>query len=155
LRFKDGQHLVGKLPATPLAEGKPLAIELEVAPDGKPGGYCGGLFEAGGYQANGLRIVLGQDLKVSVEHWAGAGAANATYLTSREPLPTGRFTVVRYEHDGKEARLLIDGQVQAVKACPPAAPYAGGVRIGLAGGKDYWFNGVIGSVRVSALSPDP
>jgi beta-galactosidase len=148
LRFKDGQHVVGKLPATPLAGAKPVAIEFEAAPDGKPGGYCGGLVEVGSYQTSGLRITLGMDLKFSVEHWAGVGAANATYLKSREPLPIGRFSTVRYEHDGKEARLLINGQVQELRPCPPAAAYSGGIRIGLAGGKDYWFNGVIGSVRI-------
>jgi beta-galactosidase len=152
LRFKDGQQVSGKLPAgNPLATGKPLAIEVEVAPEGKPGGYCGGLFEAGGYQVNGLRLVIGQDLKVCVEHWAGPGAANATYFKTREPLPLGRFSGVRYEHDGKEGRLLVDGQVQEVKACAPAAPYPGGVRIGLAGGKDYWFTGVVGTVRILQL----
>ena len=150
LRFKDGQNLAGKLPATPLGAGQPLVIELDIAPDGKPGGYCGGLVEVGSYQNNGLRIVFGHDLKVCVEHWAGVGPSHVTYLVSREPLRIGRFSTVRYEHDGKEGRLLIDGQVQAVKPCPPAAPYTGGIRIGLAGGKDYWFNGVIGSVRFLA-----
>lgn len=154
LRLKDGQHLSGKLPATPLATGAPLAIEIDVAPDGKPGGYCGGLLEAGSYDTNGLRITISQDLKVCVENWTGAGHDKTVYLVAREPLPTGRFSAVRFEHDGKEGRLLIDGQVQALKACALPAPYAGGIQLGLASGKNYWFNGVIGNVRILAL-PKP
>jgi beta-galactosidase len=151
LRLAGGQCLIGRLNATPLAEGKPLAIEIEVAPDGKPGGYCGGLVECGIYQTAGLRLVIDQGLRVSVEHWAGKGPENATYLVARQPLPTGRFSVVRYEHDGIQARLLIDGQIQEIKNCPPPAPYKDGVRVGLAGGKDYWFNGVVGNVRILSL----
>lgn len=155
LRLAGGQNLVAKMPeSNPLATGKPLAIEIDLAPDGKPGGYCGGLVEVGNYQASGLRLTIGQDLRVSVEHWAGAGAANAVYLKTREPLPTGRFSTVRYEHNGAEARLLVDGEMQEVKPCAPPAPHSGGVRIGVAGGKDYWFNGVVGSVRFMALASD-
>jgi beta-galactosidase len=155
LRLADGQCLVGKPGPNPLGEGKPLAIEIDVAPDGKPGGYCGGLIECGNYQASGLRIVIGQDLRVSVDHWAGNGPDNVTYLKTREPLPTGRFSTVRYEHDGKQARLLVDGQLQEMKDCPPPAPYPHAVRIGLAGGQDYWFNGVVGNVRFFALPVAP
>lgn len=155
LRVTGGQCLTGRLDPNPLAAGKPLAIELELSPDGPPGGYCGGLFEAGSYQQSGLRLTLGRDLRVSVETWGGAGPGQATHLKSREPLPVGRLSTVRYEHDGKEARLLIDGQLQEVKTCPPPAPYRDGIRIGLAGGKDYWFNGVVAGVRVLALPPAP
>ncbi|MCY3023640.1 MAG: hypothetical protein NTW87_32065, partial [Planctomycetota bacterium] len=151
LRVAGGQCLIGKLGAGPLAEGKPVAIEVEVAPGGKPGGYYGGLVECGSYQTSGLRLVIGQDLRVVVEHWGGPGPDKATYLKTREPLPTGRFSTVRYEHDGKQARMLVDGQVQEVKDCAPPAPWKGDVRIGMAGGKDYWFDGVIGAVRFLAL----
>lgn len=151
LRLKDGQHLSGKLPTTPLATGAPLAIEIEVAPDGKPGGYCGGLLEAGSYETSGLRITIGQDLKVCVEIWNGLVHDKTVYIVSREPLPTGRYSAIRFEHDGKEGRLLIDGQIQALKACALPAPYAGDIQLGLASGTNYWFNGVIGNVRITAL----
>jgi beta-galactosidase len=151
LRLANGQALyVPRLPG-PLAEGLPVALEIEVAPDGKPGGHLGGLMECGQYMASGVRMMILHDLKVVIEHYAGQGAEKATYLQSREPLPLGRFSTVRYEHDGKQARLLIDGNVQEVKDCPPPAPWKQGLRIGVAGGKDYWFNGVVGNVRIQYL----
>jgi hypothetical protein len=151
LRLTDGANLQGQLPPSPLTEGKPVAIEVEVAPEGKPGGYCGGLVEVGAYQASGLRLTLGQDQRVTVELWSGVGPTKATVFTAPEPLPSGRFSTVRFEHDGSEGRLLIDGQVRVIKACPPAAPYTGVIRIGLASGKDYWFRGVIGKIGIFAL----
>jgi len=122
-------------------------------PEGAPGGHCGGLVEAGTYQQAGLRLVLDRDLRVVVEQWSGPGAANAVYLKSREPLALGRLATVRYEHDGAEARLLVDGQIQEIKASVPPAAFAGGIRIGVAAGKDYWLNGAIGTVRLLDLTP--
>jgi beta-galactosidase len=151
VRLAASQSVSGRLPDGPLAAGRPLAIEIEVAPEGPPAGYCGGLFEAGSYQQCGLRIVLGRDLRVSVEQWGGAGPERAVYLKSREPLPVGRFSAVRYEHDGACARLLVDGQLHDVKPSPPPAPWRGDVRIGQAGGKDYFYNGIVAGVRVLAL----
>jgi beta-galactosidase len=155
LRLAGGQNLSANLSKdNPLVTGKPVAIEIELAPDGKPGGYCGGLVSAGNYQISGLRLTLGGDLRVCAEQWTGEGAANAVYLKTRESLPTGRFTTLRYEHNGVESRLLFDGQVQAIQSCAPLAPYADVVMcIGRTGGKDYWFNGVIGAVRIFALAP--
>lgn len=151
LRLTGGQRLVGRLDAGPLAEGKPFAIELDVSLDGPPGGYCGGLIEIGQYLEAGLRITVGTDLRVSVENFGGSGGANATYLKSRNPLPLGRLTSVRYEHNGKEARLLIDGQLQEMKTCAPPKPYRGDFCLGVAAGKDYFLNGVLAGVRVMAL----
>ncbi len=154
LRLTNGQCLSANPQPNPLASGQPLAVEIEVAPDGPPGGYYGGLFECGNYQNAGLRLVLRQDLRVVVEHWAGAGPKSAFYFISREPLPPGRFSRLRYEHDGRQGRLLVDGKIQELKECPLPAPYKEGLRLGLAGGKDYWFNGVIGSVRLLQLATD-
>jgi beta-galactosidase len=153
LRLAAGQHLLGRLQSGPLAEGKPFAIEIDVAPDGPPGGYCGGLVEIGSYQRAGLRMVLGQDLRASVEQWGGEGPERAVYLKTRQPLPVGRFSTVRYEHDGKQARLLVDGQLQELKPSPLPAPYREGIRVGLAAGKDYFLNGVVSGVRILALAP--
>ncbi|MCK6490751.1 MAG: LamG domain-containing protein [Planctomycetes bacterium] len=153
LRLAGGQALGARLGAGPLADGTPLAIEIEVAPEAKPGGFFGGLVEAGSYLQSGVRLMLRHDLKVVVEHFAGAGKEHATYLESREPLPLGRFSTVRYEHDGKRARLLIDGQPVAVADCPPPAPWRGDLRVGSAGGKDYFLNGVVAGVRLLALAP--
>ena len=153
LRLTGGQSVVGNLTAGPLAEGRPIAIEIEVAPDDLPGGYCGGLVQVGSYYTSGLRIVLGRNLCVSVEQWCGVGQTNAHYLVSHEPLTIGSFSTIRYEHDGKIARLLIDGRLQDLKPSPPPAPYHGEFNIGYAAGKDYFLNGVVGSVRFLALEP--
>ncbi|MDP3849142.1 MAG: glycoside hydrolase family 2 TIM barrel-domain containing protein [Luteolibacter sp.] len=155
LRFAGGQNLTGQLNAGPLADGKPMAVEVEVSLDGPPGDYCGGLFEAGSYMNSGMRMTVGRDLRVSVENWAGPGAPNASNLKSLNPLSIGRLTTVRFEHTGKEARLLIDGQLQEVKACSPPKAYKGGIRIGLAAGKNYFLNGVIAGIRVLALEGPP
>ncbi|OGV74814.1 MAG: hypothetical protein A3K18_14985 [Lentisphaerae bacterium RIFOXYA12_64_32] len=151
LRLSGGQGLTARLDTGPLADGAPVAVEIEVAPDGTPGGYFGGLVECGSYQNSGFRMMLNQQLRVVVEHFAGTGPDKATYLTSREPLPLGRFSTVRYEHDGKQARLLIDGLPQEIKDCALPAPWKGDLRIGVAGGKDYFLNGVVANVRVLTL----
>jgi hypothetical protein len=154
LRLTGGHFVAGRLPAgNPLASGRPLAIEVEVAPTGKPGGHRGGLVEVGEYQKSGLRLVLDRDLRVVVEHWSGLGADKAVNLKSREPLAIGHFATVRYEHDGREARLLVDGQIQELKVCPPPSPYAGGIRIGLAGGEGYWLDAMVGGARMLELVP--
>jgi beta-galactosidase len=155
LRLTGGQALQARLASGPLADGTPVAVEIEVAPDGAPGGYYGGLVECGAYLNAGFRMMLNQQLRVVVEHFAGEGKEKATYLTSREALAPGRFATVRYEHDGRQARLLIDGLPQEVKECSLPAPWQGDLRVGVAGGKDYFLNGVVGNVRILALPAPP
>ncbi|MBN8523838.1 MAG: hypothetical protein J0M02_00735 [Planctomycetes bacterium] len=144
-RFGAGRQLDGTLPATPLAEGKPVAIEIDAAALGPPAGAYGGLIEAGTYQARGLRIMVDRNLRVVVEQWAGPeGTRN---LIATDPLVVNRMVTIRYENDGNQARLLIDGRIQAAKACAPPQ-WDGRIRIGRASGKDYWFEGIIAGIRI-------
>lgn len=152
LKLSGGQTLSTSLASGPLAECTPLAIEIEVAPDGPPGGFYGGLVEAGVYWQSGVRLLLRHDLVVVVEHFAGPGQEHATYLQSMEPLAIGRLSTVRYEHDGRHARLLINGKPQQAATCPPPAAWSGRLTIGGAGGKDYFLNGAVGSVRLVSLN---
>ncbi len=154
LRLAGGQKLTGNLDYGPIAEGKPFAVEVELSVDAPPGGYCGGIFDIADYMKAGFRITLSQDYHVSVENFGGTGSEHAAYLKSLNPLTVGRLTTLRYEHNGKEGRLLIDGQLQEVKEFTPPAPHSGGFTIGEAAGKDYFLNGVVANVRVMALGDD-
>jgi beta-galactosidase len=153
LRLAGGQRLTTSLNVGPLAAGTPLAIEIEVAPEDKPGGFFGGLVEAGAYLQSGVRVLMRHDLKVVVEHFAGEGAKQATYLESNEPLAMGQLSTVRYEHDGRQARLLVNGKLQQSVACPPPAGWRGTLTVGGAGGQDYFLNGAVGVVRLLSLVP--
>ena len=153
LKLAGGQSLTTELTTGPLTAGTPVALEIEVSPDGKPGGYFGGLVEAGSYQHAGLRMLLRHDLRVVIEHFAGEGPDHATYLVSKEPLTVGQLSTVRYEHDGHHARLLINGKLDALADCPPPAAWSGRMTIGVAGGKDSFFNGAVGLIRLVALTP--
>jgi hypothetical protein len=92
--------------------------------------------------------MLRHDLKVVVEHFAGVGPEQATYLESTEPLPLGQLSTVRYEHDGRQARLLVNGKLQQAIACPLPAAWTGS-----AGGQDYFLNGAVGTVCLMSLAP--
>jgi hypothetical protein len=155
LRLAGGQSLGAELRSGPLAERTPVAIEIEVVADGKPGGFLGGLVEAGSYLRSGVRVLLRHDLVVVVEHFAGEGQAQATYLAAKEPLTIGQLATVRYEHDGRNARLLVNGKLQQAVACPAPGAWTGRMTIGSAGGKDYFLNGAVGNVRLLSLSPAP
>ena len=151
LLISGGQSLSGQLKNGPLAEGKPFAIEMEVAPTGKPGGALGGLISAGAYQQSGLRLMLTQELKPTVEIFSGHGPENAKYLVGREPLKTGSFSVLRVEFDGHQAKLLVNGALQHVVSSPLPAPWQGEMLVGKAGGKDYFFNGALGKISIQEL----
>ncbi|MCK6487906.1 MAG: cellulase family glycosylhydrolase [Planctomycetes bacterium] len=152
LRLRGGQELRAALQTGPLADGQPLAIEVQVAPMGPPGGYYGGLVHAGTYLTSGMRLLLRQDLRVAVEHFASPGEAQVTRLLSRAPLAIGRLATVRYEHDGRRARLLVDGIEHALQECPPAAPWQGELRLGVTSGTGYHLDGALATVRILALS---
>lgn len=151
LRLKDGQFLEVKLSEGPLAEAKPFALEIELAPDGTMKGVMAGLVQAGAYRQSGIRMMLGANLKVSIEHSAGSEAEQIFHVSAATPLATGKLQTVRYEHDGRQARLFIDGRLDASKDCPPPAPWRGNLMIGKASGKDYWYYGLVGAVRLQYL----
>ncbi len=153
LRFAGGQSLTTELRLGPLAAGTPLAIEIEVAPDGKPGGYYGGLIQAGSYQRSGIRMLLRYDLKVVVENIAGEGPGKTTHLTSAEPLAVNQLSTIRYEHDGRQARLLVNGKLQQAVLCSPPGPWTGTMSVASADGQHYFLNGAVGTVRLISLAP--
>lgn len=151
VRVKGGQVFTGILDMGPLAEGRPFALEIDVAPAAPPTAYLAGLIQAGAYLQSGVRILLRQDLSVVVEHFAGVGEEQATYLVAGAPLPLGKFSTVRYEHDGRRGRLLIDGLAQETRACAPQAAWNGPFQVGSASGNDYHLDGTVAGVRLFAL----
>lgn len=153
LRLKDGQCLEVRMSEGPLAEAKPFALEVEISPDGTMRGVMAGLVQAGSYRQNGIRMMLGSDLKVSIEHCAGSEAEQIVHLVAATPLATGRLQTVRYEHDGRQGRLFIDGRLEASRDCPPPAPWRGTLIVGRASGKDFWYYGLVGAVRLLYLMP--
>jgi hypothetical protein len=150
-RLKDGQTLVAKVTEGPLADGGPFAIEIEVVPDGTLKGVRAGLIQSGHYLKSGIRMMLLPDLKVTIEHFAGDGQEKATYITTAAPLAAGKMQTVRYEHDGVQGRIFVDGVLSSSKDCPPCVPWKGDMLVGKAGGKDYWFFGTVGRIVLSAL----
>lgn len=148
LSVEHGQCLTAPLENGPLASGKPVAIEIEFTAVALPDGYHGGLIEAGSYSDSGVRIMYQHDQRISVEHFTGK---DPVYLVSPEPVALGRFTTLRYEYDGARARLLLDGKVVVQTDCPPAAAWRGSLRVGVASGDKYNFNGAIGKLRILAI----
>ncbi|MHB1155909.1 MAG: glycoside hydrolase family 2 TIM barrel-domain containing protein [Phycisphaerales bacterium] len=151
LRLTGGQCLTAPLNTGPIAEGKPFAIEIQVAPEAQAGGALGGLVQAGDYDSSGVRLLVTHDVKPVVEIFTGPGHDNTKYLSAREPLAFDRFSTVRFEYDGKQARILVNGSLQNAIACPPPKPWKGDVVIGKAGGKDYFINAVVANVRIQEL----
>lgn len=150
-RLKDGESLVAKLSEGPLADGQPFAIEIELVPDGTVKSALAGLIQSGDYLKSGIRMMLRPDLKVSIEHFSGNGQEKATYLTTAAPLAVGKMQNLRYEHDGTQGRLFVDGVLSAAKDCPPCAPWKGNLAVGTAGGKQYWYYGAVGRIVLYGL----
>lgn len=148
LHLAHGQSVAADLESGPLAQGRPVAIEVEFTAEALPDAYHGGLVEAGSYGTAGVRILFSGNMKISVEHFPGG---EPVYLVSSDPIQLNKPTIVRYEHDGKRARLLINGKESAQAVCAPAGRWSGKLRIGVASGNSYNFNGTIGKVRVLAL----
>lgn len=153
LRFKDGQRLAGNPRQTPgLGVGGPFALELRFAPEGKPVGYMSGLYSGMSYDNSGFRLVIGPRMNLSVEIYTGPGHDKARYITGKTELELGRFYTTTVKFDGKFAYLYLDGKLDgSVETAPPAACLEP-LEIGNTPGKDYFFTGVISSVRVFSLS---
>lgn len=151
LKFEGGQSLGGETKAIPgLGDfgSHPFAVRMTLSPSAKPGGFCGGLFEAGSYGKTGFRLTLGNNMKIGVELFSADGIKN---LSTRTVLETGRAYTVELRLDGTYVTFLIDGQTDTMKELPMPAPYSGPFRIGVAAGKDYFFNGTISNIAVLKL----
>lgn len=151
LKFENGQSLVGRTESIPRLGGfgkQPFAIRMTISPTSRPGGFCGGLFEAAVYGKTGFRMTLGNDMKLGVEDFSDTGIQ---CLSSRTVLEIGRRYTVELRFDGTYATLLIDGQTDAIKEMPMPAPFSGPFRIGVAAGKEYFFNGIVFSASIWKL----
>ena len=148
MNFEHGRALVGQTESIPQlgSFGKqPFAIRMTFSPTAKPSGFCGGLFEAAAYGKSGFRMTLGNDMRLGVEVFSDSGIKG---LNSRTVLETGRSYTAELRFDGTYATLLIDGQTESIKEMPMRAPFTGSFRIGVAAGKDYFFNGTISTISI-------
>lgn len=148
LRFKNGQQISGDARQVPgLGVGGPFSLTMTITAEDKPSGYCGGLFEMMSYLKAGFRLVLSQGtMKPVMEIYYDN--APAKYLTSQTPLSLNRTYEITVAFDGRYARMYLDGRMDAMLECPPPTAWAREFRMGMAGGKDYFFNGTIHSVVV-------
>ena len=154
LRFKEGQRLNGNPRQTPdLGVGGPSALEMRFAPESKPAGYLSGLYQCMVYDQRGFRLVIGPAMKLSVEIYTGPGHENARYVTGKTPLEIGRFYTATVKFDGKFAYLYLDGKLDGSVETVPPAPCQEPLMVGDASGKDYYFSGVISSVKLFSLAP--
>jgi hypothetical protein len=103
------------------------------------------------YQQRGFRMVLAKNLKIGVEVFLGDG--NSHGLSSGRALEPGRAYRVELRFDGTNATLLIDGKPDTVKEMPLPVAFQGDVTIGTASGENYYFNGTISEITLSALTP--
>ena len=148
LKFENGQSLRGETKALPGLGGfgkEPFAVRVTLCPLSKPVAPCGGLFEACGYGKNGFRLTLSHDMRLGLEVWPGPG------FSSKPVLEVGRSYTVELRFDGAYATLLVDGQTDTMKEMAMPASFDGAFRIGVAAGKDYFYNGTISSISVSKL----
>lgn len=92
-------------------------------------------------------------MQLSVEIYTGPGHDKSRYLSGKTPLEIGRFYTATVKFDGKFAYLYLDGKLDgSVETVPPAACREP-LMVGDASGKDYYFTGVISSVKLLSLSP--
>ncbi len=139
---------MGKLPG--VGDGTPWTLEASFDINDKPDGYCGGIFESMQYGHSGARLVIGQDLKLSVDMFGSDGKPH--FLTSSAPLSLHRDYVARVVFGTSRAYLYLNGHLDSATDCPPPAPFSGRVQAGRASGKDYNFNGSISRIELFAGS---
>ncbi|HEY3330840.1 MAG TPA: glycoside hydrolase family 2 TIM barrel-domain containing protein [Capsulimonadaceae bacterium] len=152
VRFAHGSSAEGTVKGIPgIGDATPWTLGVDLTIDAKPDGYCGGVFQAMQYLKAGLRLVVSQDLKLTAELYQADGKGR--YLTSSAPLTAGRDYKVKVSFDGAKAMLYLNNHLDAVIDSPVPAAYNDGCQIGVAGGKDYNFNGVIRSVSITPLAP--
>ena len=152
MKFENGQCILGQTTAIPRFGGfgkAPFAIRMTFSPTAKPGAFCGGLFEAAAYGKSGFRLTLGNDMKLGMEAFLHQGIGRMNTRTVFEP---GRTYTIELRFDGAYATILIDGQTDVIKDMALPEPFSGSFRIGVAAGKDYFFNGTISSVSILKLS---
>jgi len=143
LRFCNGQDLEGHA-TNPTG---PFSLEVRLAVESKPSGYCGGIYQAMQYGSNGFRLLLGPNLKLGVD--INLSEKTTVYLVGNTPLEIGRFYDITLKFDGKHASLYLDRKLDATIECPLPAPFTGPVSVGTASGKDFYFNGLIQRIQIT------
>lgn len=103
----------------------------------KPDGYCAGLIET-----NQFRITLSKGtMKVTVETNGFDG--KKLYIGSTYSVELNKRVVFEYKSDGKKGVLLRDGKIDTIVDVPLPGNEIEIVHFGVAGGKDYNFNGIL------------
>ena len=151
LKFEGGQTLTGEvreIPGMGNIGSRPFAVRVTFSPAAKPGGYCGGLFQAMDYGKAGFRMVLSKDLRLETEIFTAAGPGN---IGSKQVLDPGRTYTVELRFDGTYATLIIDGQTEIMKEMALPAPFRGMIQIGTASGNGYNYNGTISDISIMKL----
>ena len=152
LRFTRNDISYGRCPDV-VFSGAPYSMTAEIMPEGLPGGYCGGIVQAFSYMESGFRLTIGRDMKLGLEIYSGKNKENIRHCASKSVLQTGRKYKVEVRFDGRQAYLFINDRLDAAVDSPLPAPCRNDIIIGRASGKDYYFNGIIGSVGFYALEP--
>ncbi|MFA6293258.1 MAG: sugar-binding domain-containing protein [Victivallales bacterium] len=116
---------------------KPFSIKFDLTATDKPDGYCAGLVET-----QQFRITLAKGtMKVTVETNGFDG--KKLYISSTYPVELNKRVMFEYKSDGKKGVLLRDGKIDTIVDVPLPGNEIESVRFGVAGGKDYNFNGIL------------
>jgi beta-galactosidase len=152
LRFKDGTSLnADEKTCASLFSGSPFALRVKLCIDAPPPGYMGGIFQRMRYGESGFRLVVYQNLKVGAEIYVGGKQVN---IASSVPLQPGKWYEIELRFDGKYAVLSLDGKISSMLETAPPAPCVSLITIGNASGKDYFLNGVVGSVELRNVTKE-
>lgn len=147
VRVAHGSSVEGPIKDMPgLSDGKPWSLDIDFTIEDKPDGYCGGMFQSMDYLKAGLRVVLGNNMKLTTEIYHADG--KGTYLSSTSPLEIGKPYKARVTFDATKATLYLNGELDATLDTAPPAPFSGACQIGVAGGNKYNFNGIINRVAI-------
>lgn len=122
----------------------PVGLALEFTPQAEPDGYCAGLFETGAFRVTLTR----SSMKVVMEGWGADG--KRVYMESREPVVLGKRVRFEIVLDGKRCRMWRDGKLDTMAEMGLRDADFQGARLGLAGGQNYFFNGVFHLVEMYA-----
>ena len=148
IRTGKGTFLLYR-PTPPLREmlKKPFGIVLEFTATDKPDGYCAGLLEPSSF-----RITLNRhSMKFTVETFDQAG--KRVYFSSRDPVILNKRVRFELRADGRRMILYRDGKLDTIQELPLPMKDLRTLRFGVAGGKDYNFNGIFHSAELYAIQP--
>lgn len=124
---------------------KPFGIILEFTATDKPDGYCAGLFEPSDF-----RITLNRNsMKFTVETFGKDG--KRAYFTSQEPVQLNKRVKFELKADGEKMVLYRDGKLDTIRSLPLPMKDTGNLRFGVAGGKEYNFNGIFHAAELYQL----